>query len=105
MFGLYEMQTTKHCRLVDEITYKKAAEATDAATQSAVLGPFFRHDAPHRKNGETITFNTPDNGEIVYMHGTVRCAKTNKPLANASVDVWLASTNGRSADSHKDSNV
>jgi len=80
--------------LVDEITYKKAAEATDVATQSAILGPFFRHDAPHRKNGDTITFNTPEDGQIVYMHGTVRCAKTKKPLVNASVDVWEASTNG-----------
>jgi len=87
-------ESLKQCRLVDEITYKKAAEATDMATQSAILGPFFRHDAPHRKNGDTITFNTPEDGEIVWMHGTVRCAKTNKPLANASVDVWEASTNG-----------
>lgn len=89
------LKELKHYRLVDEITYKKAAEASDLATQSAILGPFFRHDAPHRKNGDTITFNTPEDGEIVYMHGTVRCAKTGKPLANASVDVWQASTNGQ----------
>lgn len=85
---------------MDEITYKKAAEATDVATQSAILGPFFRHDAPHRKNGETISFNTPSDGELVYMHGVVRCASTKKPLANASVDVWQASTNGTFVDLH-----
>jgi catechol 1,2-dioxygenase len=87
-------EVLKPCRLVDEITYKKASEASDLATQSAILGPFFRHDAPHRENGDTITFDTPEDGEVVLMHGTVRCATTNKPLANASVDVWQASTNG-----------
>ena len=80
--------------LVDEITYKKASEATDPITQSAILGPFFRHDAPVRKNGSTITFDTPKDGQVVYMHGTVTDAKTKKPLVNASVDVWQASTNG-----------
>lgn len=80
--------------LVDEITYKKASEAHDLVTQTAILGPFFRHDAPLRKNGSTITFNTPEDGQVVYMHGTVTDAKTKKPLKNASVDVWQASTNG-----------
>lgn len=28
------------------------------------------------------------------MHGTVKCAKTGKPIANATLDVWMASTNG-----------
>ncbi|KAK3704135.1 hypothetical protein LTR37_013975 [Vermiconidia calcicola] len=49
--------------LVDEITYKKAAEASDFATQSAILGPFFREDHPIRKKGESIIYNTPDDGE------------------------------------------
>lgn len=82
--------------LVDEITYKKATEAHDDTTQSAILGPFFRHDHPIREKGATITFNTPEDGEVVYMHGTVSDAKTKKPLANAEVDVWQASTNGTS---------
>jgi protocatechuate 3,4-dioxygenase beta subunit len=80
--------------LVDEITYKKAAEAHDTVTQTAILGPFFRHDAPIRKNGSTITFDTPKDGQVVYMHGIVTDTKTKKPLVNASVDVWQASTNG-----------
>jgi len=33
-------------RLVDEITFKLVGEAHDTATASAILGPFFRHDAP-----------------------------------------------------------
>jgi len=80
--------------LVDEITYKKASESSDSVTQTAILGPFFRHDAPVRKNGSTITFDTPKDGQVVYMHGVVTDAKTKKPLVNASVDVWQASTNG-----------
>lgn len=82
------------CRLVDEITYKKAAEAADFATASAILGPFFRQDHPLREKGATITFNTPDDADVTYMYGTVTCAKTGKPLANATIDVWQASTNG-----------
>ena len=81
-------------RLVDEITYKKASEATDAVTQSAILGPFFRHDAPTREKGSTITFNTPKDGQVAYMYGRVVDVKTKKPLANAYIDVWEASTNG-----------
>jgi len=79
--------------LVDEITYKKAAEAADYATQSAILGPFFRHDHPTREKGSTITFNTPDDAQVTYMHGVVTDAISKKPLANATIDVWQASTN------------
>lgn len=82
------------CRLVDEITYKKAAEAADFATQSAILGPFFRHDHPYREKGESVIITKPDDAKVAYMHGVVRDAKTKKPLANASIDVWQASTNG-----------
>jgi len=79
---------------VDEITYKKATEAADSATASAILGPFWRQDAPIRENGSTITFETPADAQVAYMYGTVTCAKTGKTLANASVDIWQASTNG-----------
>ncbi|KXT15310.1 hypothetical protein AC579_2819 [Pseudocercospora musae] len=80
--------------LVDDITVRKAAEAADAATASAILGPFWRQDTPMREFGSTITFNTPSDGQVAYVHGTVTDAKTGKPLANAVVDIWQASTNG-----------
>jgi len=80
--------------LVDEITYKKASEAADYVTQSAILGPFFRHDHPTREKGSTISFNTPEDAQVVYMYGVVTDAKTKKPLAGATIDVWQASTNG-----------
>ena len=80
-------------RLVDEITFKLAAEAGDTATASAILGPFFRHDAPELPSESTIVHGV-DDGEITYMHGYVRDVKTGKPIPNATIDVWQASTNG-----------
>lgn len=78
---------------MDEITFKKAADAKDAATASAILGPFFRHDAPILENEATIVHGV-DDGEITYMHGVVTDLKTKKPVAGAWIDVWQASTNG-----------
>ncbi|KAM0137368.1 hypothetical protein ACHAQE_007896 [Botrytis cinerea] len=80
--------------LVDEITFKKAADAVDAPTASAILGPFFRHDAPVLANESSIIQTAVDDGEIVYMHGTVTDHTTKKPIVGATVDAWQASTNG-----------
>ncbi|PTB65789.1 aromatic compound dioxygenase [Trichoderma citrinoviride] len=80
--------------LVDDITYREASKADKPPTSSAILGPFWRADAPIRENGGTITFNTPKDGQVTFMHGQVTDAVTGKPLANATVDVWQASTNG-----------
>jgi catechol 1,2-dioxygenase len=80
--------------LVDEITYKQAAAKSTSATPSAILGPFWRHDAPTRKNGESIILKTPDDGKVAYFYGRITDGNTGKPLANACVDVWQASTNG-----------
>lgn len=79
--------------LVDEITFKKAQDAKDAATASAILGPFFRHDAPVLENEATIVHGV-DDGKVTYMHGVVTDLKTKKPVAGAWIDVWQASTNG-----------
>jgi len=71
---------------VDEITFKLGAESKDAATASAILGPFWRHDAPVLENESTIV-NGVDDGEITYMHGTVLDAATKQPVSGAWVDV------------------
>jgi catechol 1,2-dioxygenase len=42
----------------------KAAEAADVATQSAILGPFFREDHPVRQKGDHISFDTPKDAEV-----------------------------------------
>jgi catechol 1,2-dioxygenase len=89
------------CRLVDEITFKLAGETTNAATASAILGPFFRHDAPILENESTIVHGV-DDGEITYMHGTVLDLVTKKPVAGAWIDVWEASTNGLYEQQDKD---
>ncbi|RMZ79711.1 hypothetical protein DV738_g3147, partial [Chaetothyriales sp. CBS 135597] len=80
--------------LVDEITYKKASEAADVATQSAILGPFYRDDPPQLKKGDTISHDTPADATVAYMYGTVVDAVTKKPLQGVKLDVWEASTNG-----------
>jgi len=79
--------------LVDEITFKLAAETTNAATASAILGPFFRHDVPILENDSCIVHGVED-GVITYMHGKVTDLVTKKPVAGAWVDIWQASTNG-----------
>ncbi|KAF4630098.1 hypothetical protein G7Y89_g8048 [Cudoniella acicularis] len=73
--------------LVDEITFKLAAETNDHPTASAILGPFWRYDAPVLENESTIVHGV-DDGEITYIHGTVRDLKTREPVAGAWVDVW-----------------
>ncbi|KAH7384995.1 Intradiol ring-cleavage dioxygenase [Cadophora sp. MPI-SDFR-AT-0126] len=80
--------------LVDEITFKLAAETNDSATASAILGPFFRHDAPILKNDDTIVKDVPSDGQIVYMHGIATDLVTKKPVPGVWIDVWQASTNG-----------
>lgn len=85
--------------LVDEITYKKAcAEAANGGgmvTDSAILGPFFRTDAPVREKGATIHITKAKGAEDVFFYGRVVDAKSGMPLMGASVDVWQASTNGK----------
>lgn len=87
--------------LVDEITYKQAAaSAGSEATPSAILGPFWRQDTPRRGNGETIVLKVPADGQVALMRGVVTDAVSGKPLRDASVDVWQASTNGESDGPH-----
>jgi len=80
--------------LVDEIAFKTAAESDNPETASAILGPFFRHDAPVLENDSTIVHNCPEDGEMTYMHGTVLDTVSKKPVVGATIDVWEASTNG-----------
>jgi catechol 1,2-dioxygenase len=79
--------------LVDEITYKLASDAKDASTATAILGPFWREDAPARKMGETIVFGI-ENGDRTYMHGQVLDYRTRKPIEGAELDVWHTAPNG-----------
>lgn len=79
---------------MDDITYSAATKSTNGLTASAILGPFWRNDHPIRENGTTISFDTPKDAEETLLYGQVTDVETGKPLANASVDIWQASTNG-----------
>ncbi|KAL3952010.1 hypothetical protein ACCO45_013727 [Purpureocillium lilacinum] len=80
--------------LVDHITFSAATKSTKGPDGVGHPGALWRHDTPLRENGSTISFDTPADAQVVYMHGKVADVKTGAPLADATVEVWQASTNG-----------
>jgi catechol 1,2-dioxygenase len=81
--------------LVDEITYKLATDAADEPTATAILGPFYRHNAPELDMGTCIVSNEINKqGDRTWMHGVVTDFRTGKPLEGAVVDVWHTAPNG-----------
>jgi catechol 1,2-dioxygenase len=81
--------------LVDEITYKLASDATDEPTATAILGPFYRHNAPQLDMGACIVSDEINKqGDRTWMHGTVTEFITGKPVEGAVVDVWHTAPNG-----------
>src|ERR1700761_5958061 len=79
--------------LVDDITYTLASEANDAPTATAILGPFWRKDAPIYKMGESIVKGFPD-GEHALMFGKIIDFDTGNPIKKAEIDVWHTGPNG-----------
>jgi catechol 1,2-dioxygenase len=80
--------------LVDEITYKLASTAADEPTATAILGPFYRHDAPKLDMGASIVSGFEGEGDRTWMHGTVTDYRTGEPVEGAVVDVWHTAPNG-----------
>ncbi|KAK5717054.1 hypothetical protein LTR15_008942 [Elasticomyces elasticus] len=80
--------------LVDEITYTLAGEAADAQTATAILGPFWRKDAPKRQMGDSVVIKDMEGSDHTLMHGKVLDLETGKPIANAEIDLWQAGPNG-----------
>ncbi|KAF2139207.1 uncharacterized protein K452DRAFT_320376 [Aplosporella prunicola CBS 121167] len=80
--------------LVDEIANKHLSETGEAPTSSTILGPFWSPNAPFRENGSSI-IESPHQGQVSLMHGRVIDLDTKKPIANAVVDIWEASSNGK----------
>ena len=66
--------------------------AVEDATQTSLLGPFFREDAPHLAPGAQISIR--DKSKEIVLWGRVTDRKGN-PLANATVGVWQTATDGR----------
>lgn len=65
--------------------------AMETATDTSLLGPFFRENAPHFKPGDQICRNT-SKGEVA-MYGRVTDVN-GKPIANARIDIWQTDENG-----------
>ena len=80
--------------LVDEITYKLADTAEDEPTATAILGPFWRQDAPQKAMGDTIVTGFEDTGDRTWMHGSVTDFRTGKPVEGAVLDIWHTAPNG-----------
>lgn len=73
--------------LVDHINHAPA----EGATESAVLGPFYRAGAPHYRNGDSISRD--GTGEPVTVTGCVTDT-AGAPIGGATLDVWQTSGNG-----------
>lgn len=73
--------------LVDAINNRKPA----SATQSTVLGPFYRPGAREFEAGASIAGDTP--GEEVYVSGRVTDQDGN-PIEGAVLDIWQTAPNG-----------
>jgi hydroxyquinol 1,2-dioxygenase len=74
--------------LVDALNYKASA----GTTESTVLGPFHREQAPEFPLGASISKNATD-GEPCLVSGTVRDSK-GKPVAGAKLDIWQGGADG-----------
>ncbi|KAL2164622.1 hypothetical protein VTH06DRAFT_3839 [Thermothelomyces fergusii] len=86
--------------LVDEITSKMLA-TSDSETPSAILGPFYRHDAPLLPNGSSIVRNLSPAvpwyeqavADSALITGRV-LTSSGAPIEGAIVDVWHTAPNG-----------
>ena len=66
--------------------------ATEDATKSSLVGPFYRQDSPNLKLGDTIV-TKPTNGLQVCLYGRVTNS-AGKGVANATVQVWQPDETG-----------
>ena len=60
-------------------------------TETSLLGPFYRNDAPLLALGDSIT--REPGGEEIGLFGTV-CDEQGAPVANAIVEVWQTDPDG-----------
>ena len=67
-------------------------DKSEAATESSLLGPFFREGAPELPAGASIAHGI--EGEPLLLRGQITSTE-GKPLAGAQIDVWQASSDGR----------
>src|ERR1700722_18493584 len=65
---------------------------SEAATESSLLGPFYREGAPELPAGANIARGIA--GEPLMVRGDIKSID-GKPVSGARVDVWQASTSGQ----------
>jgi len=80
------------CSLVDAMEHQVHANHADALTASAILGPFWRANAPFLKNGSSI-IRKDVGGDTAFMYGVVS-GSDGKPIEGAEIDVWHTAPNG-----------
>jgi protocatechuate 3,4-dioxygenase beta subunit len=73
--------------LVDALNHR----LPEGATETTLLGPFYREGAPEMKLGDSIAGTTP--GEPTVFSGRVT-DPAGRPLPDALIDVWQAAPNG-----------
>jgi hydroxyquinol 1,2-dioxygenase len=73
--------------LVDHINHQKENDLTE----SSVLGPFDRENAPEYENGQSISKD--QKGEPTIISGKVT-DQSGTPICGAKVDVWQTAPNG-----------
>ena len=86
--------------LVDFLDQHAAAGATPASTaeasditSSAILGPFWRENAPVYPNGASIIQGGIEGGELALVQGRVY-GGDGQPIEGAIVNVWETAPNG-----------
>lgn len=83
------LDVTGISQLVEAVNHARP----QSAVGFALVGPFYRANAPLRKRGECIASNDTE-GDRVRITGKVCDLTTNAPVAGATLDVWQAATNG-----------
>jgi catechol 1,2-dioxygenase len=84
--------------LIDAINHQRPPTAVGYA----LVGPFYRGNAPRRQRGQSIVSDDTE-GKRVRMTGRVYDLSTRAPVAGATLDVWQAATNGfyENQDNHQ----
>jgi catechol 1,2-dioxygenase len=75
--------------LIDAVNHQRLPSAVGYA----LVGPFYRANAPQRKRGQSIVSDDTE-GERVHITGRVYDLTTRAPIGGAVLDVWQAATNG-----------
>jgi catechol 1,2-dioxygenase len=76
-------------QLIEQINHQRPANTAGFA----LVGPFYRANAPIRKRGECIA-SMDTTGKRVRISGKIIDLLTGNPIQNAALDVWQAATNG-----------